>query len=78
MPSIKRGLNYVLHNRTQFLDSCVKNLGFIIPDKQYLQLRFRFNMGYWPNFKSPKTFNEKINWLKLYNRKPQYTTMVDK
>lgn len=78
MPSIKRALNYVLHNRTQFLDSCVKNLGFIIPDKQYLQLRFRFNMGYWPNFKSPKTFNEKINWLKLYNRKPQYTTMVDK
>lgn len=60
------------------MDSCVKNLGFIIPDKQYLQLRFRCNMGYWPDFKNPKTFNEKINWLKLYNRKPEYTTMVDK
>lgn len=60
------------------MDSCVKNLGFLIPDKQYLQLRFRLNMGYWPDFNNPKTFNEKINWLKLYNRKPEYTTMVDK
>lgn len=78
MPSIKRAFNYILHNRTQFVDSCVKNLGFMIPDKQYLELRFRFNMGYWPNFNNPKTFNEKINWLKLYNRKPEYTVMVDK
>lgn len=78
MPSIKRAFDYLLHNRAQFMDSCVKNLGFMIPDKQYLQLRFRFNMGYWPNFKNPKTFNEKLNWLKLYNRKPLYTKMVDK
>lgn len=78
MPSLTRALNYIIHNRTQFIDSCVKNLGFMIPDKQYLQLRFRCNMGYWPDFKNPKTFNEKINWLKLYNRKQEYTTMVDK
>ena len=35
-------------------------------------------MGYWMDFKNPKTFNEKLQWLKLYNRKPEYTTMVDK
>jgi hypothetical protein len=35
-------------------------------------------MGYWPNLESPKTFNEKIQWLKLYDRKPEYTQMVDK
>lgn len=78
MPSLKRAINYILHNRTQFMDSCVKNLGFMIPDRQYLQLRFRLNMGYWPDFNNPTTFNEKINWLKLYNRKLEYTTMVDK
>ena len=60
------------------MDSCVKNLGFMIPDKPYIQLRFRFNLGYWPNLKNPKTFNEKLNWLKLYNRKRMYTNMVDK
>lgn len=30
------------------------------------------------NLKDPKTFNEKLQWLKLYNRKPEYTIMVDK
>lgn len=78
MPSLTRAIDYMLHNRAQFMDSCVKNLGFLIPDRQYIQLRFRFNMGYWPDLKNPETFNEKINWLKLYDRKPVYTTMVDK
>lgn len=49
-----------------------------LPDKLYTQLMFRFKMGYWPNIKNPQTFNEKLQWLKLYNRKPEYTTMVDK
>ncbi|MCH5250055.1 MAG: glycosyl transferase [Lachnospiraceae bacterium] len=35
-------------------------------------------MGYQLNIDNPKTFNEKLQWLKLYNRKPEYTRMVDK
>lgn len=35
-------------------------------------------MGKKLNLDNPKTFNEKLQWLKLYNRKPEYTTMVDK
>ena len=50
----------------------------IIPDKQFLQWKFRLTMGQKLNLKTPKTFNEKLQWLKLYNRKPEYTTMVDK
>ena len=49
-----------------------------MPDKMYLSLVFRLNLGYWPDFDAPKTFNEKLNWLKLYDRKPIYTQMVDK
>ena len=30
------------------------------------------------NLDNPQTFNEKLQWLKLYNRKPEYTMMVDK
>lgn len=78
MPSIKRAINYLLHNRTQFIDSSIKNLGFLIPDKLYLSLRYRCLMGSWINWNNPKTFTEKLQWLKLYNRKPEYTTMVDK
>ena len=39
---------------------------------------FRLKMGYKLNLKNPQTFNEKLQWLKLYNRKPEYTRMVDK
>ena len=49
-----------------------------VPDRAYLRLMFRLNLGYWPDFENPKTFNEKLNWLKLYDRKPEYTRMVDK
>lgn len=49
-----------------------------MPDRMYLSLLFMANLGYWPDFDEPKTFNEKLNWLKLYDRKPEYTCMVDK
>lgn len=47
-------------------------------DETFLKIKFRLEMGQPLNLKSPKTFNEKLQWLKLYNRKPEYTTMVDK
>jgi hypothetical protein len=78
MSAISRALNYLLHNPLQFVDSCVKNLGFLFSDKLYLSLRFRCQMGKWIDWKNPKTFNEKLQWLKVYNRRPEYTAMVDK
>lgn len=49
-----------------------------IPDEFYLKFVFRAKMGYWPNLKNPKTYNEKLQWLKLHDRKPEYTLLVDK
>lgn len=49
-----------------------------IPDKIYLQITYRLKFGHKLNLKNPKTFNEKLQWLKLYDRKPIYSTMVDK
>lgn len=49
-----------------------------LPDKAYLKLAFWAKMGYPLNLKSPETFNEKLQWLKLYDRNPLYTTLVDK
>ena len=53
----------------------LKNL---MPDKLYLQIVFYINLKQKLNLDNPKTFNEKLQWLKLYNRKPEYTKMVDK
>ena len=47
-------------------------------DELYLKLLFYFMMGKHLDLQHPKTFNEKLQWLKLYNRRPEYTTMVDK
>ena len=49
-----------------------------LSDEAYLKLVYRLIFGRKLNLKNPKTFNEKLQWLKLYNRKPEYTLMVDK
>lgn len=63
-------------------DNLLKKLAYrvnsIIPDQLYLRIKFRMNFGRWPNFNDPQTFNEKLNWLMLYDRNPIYTRMVDK
>lgn len=50
----------------------------ILADKTYLKIYFKCKMGYKLNLKNPQTFNEKLQWLKLYDRNPEYTKMVDK
>ena len=47
-------------------------------DESFLKKAFRCYMGKELNLDNPQTFNEKLQWLKLYDRKPEYTTMVDK
>lgn len=49
-----------------------------MPDKEYLEKKFYVTMGYPLDLNNPQTFNEKLQWLKLYDRKPEYTMMVDK
>ena len=49
-----------------------------MPDEEYLKKLFYASMGKTLNLDNPQTFNEKLQWLKLYNRRPEYTTMVDK
>lgn len=51
---------------------------FLFPDKLFLQMRFYLEMGKKLSLRNPQTMNEKLQWLKLYNRKPEYTMMVDK
>lgn len=62
----------------QLLLRIVRKLNFLFPDKLYLQICFYLEMGKKLDLRNPKTMNEKLQWLKLYNRKSEYTTMVDK
>lgn len=49
-----------------------------LPDKVYLKKLYKKRIGEELNLKNPETFNEKLQWLKLYDRNPEYTKMVDK
>ncbi len=44
----------------------------------YIKLMFLIKEGEWLNLEQPRTFNEKLNWLKNNYRKPLFTQMVDK
>lgn len=50
----------------------------IVPDKMYLRIKYYLRMGKWLNLKHPQTYNEKIQWLKLYGRTPMNKIMSDK
>lgn len=47
-------------------------------DEKYLKKLYFLNFGKKLDLGNPKTFNEKLQWLKIHDRKPEYTTMVDK
>ena len=55
-----------------------KNCFWFLNDKSYVKLLYKLETGKKLDLSNPKTFNEKLQWLKLYNRKPEYTNMVDK
>ena len=50
----------------------------IVTPEFILKKRFKERVGYSLNLDNPKTFNEKLQWLKLHDHNPLYTTMVDK
>lgn len=58
----------------------LSRLGFFkkMNDEKYLCIVYKIRTGKTLNLEKPKTFNEKLQWLKLYDRKPEYTVMVDK
>ena len=47
-------------------------------DETFIKFRFRASMGYNLDLSNPQTFNEKLQWLKLYDRNPDYVNLVDK
>lgn len=50
----------------------------VLPDSVVLGLKFKKYMGYKLDLNNVQTFNEKLQWLKLHDRNPIYSTIVDK
>lgn len=69
--------NYIKNPRN-IGKSLLYHFGDELSDSVYLKLMYYFQTGKMLHLKQPKTFNEKLQWLKLHDRKPEYSTMVDK
>lgn len=71
-------LKSFINEPKRILIGLLYRFGSWLPDKFYLTCLFQLLMGYKLDLKSPKTFAEKCQWLKLYDRKQIYHQMVDK
>ena len=75
---LRKGIKYFVSSDYRFLINAGMGFYSKMPDEKYLKKKYRAILGKPLNLDNPKTFNEKLQWLKLYDRKPIYTTMVDK
>ena len=56
----------------------LKKLSKYISDELYLRIKFYLTMGKLLHLRNPRTYNEKIQWLKLYGRTPETSSLCDK
>lgn len=77
-----RGMNKFLRllSDPKFRFSVLAAKGFYktMPDEEVYKKSYQLSYGKKPDLKHPQGFNEKLMWLKLHDRKPLYTTLVDK
>ncbi|MBQ3219461.1 MAG: glycosyl transferase [Clostridia bacterium] len=78
MKIVKYIKNPMLIIKTFKMKRLFGKVGQKMPDKIYLEKVYKLRMGRKLDLDNPQTYNEKLQWLKLYDRKPEYTKMVDK
>lgn len=68
-----------MFNKTKkFIAAVIGRTCNSLPDTLYLKIRYRLIMGRKLDLDNPKSFNEKLNWLKVYYRNPICSKLVDK
>lgn len=75
---LKAGVKYLSNSDYRFLIDSARGKYNDMDDEEYLQRRFKAVFGRPLDLNNPITLNEKLQWLKLYDRRPEYTTYVDK
>ena len=75
---LRKGIKYVTSSDYRFLLNASMGLTKDMPDEAFLIRKYKAAMGRDLSLSKPVTFNEKLQWLKLYDRRPEYTVMADK
>lgn len=71
-------ISYIFKNPNVLFKIGALLLSPLLSDKLYLSLFYRGEFGRKLNWTHPETYQEKLQWLKLYDRNPMYTKLVDK
>ncbi len=77
MEYLKKIITYIYKPYKILLYLVSRNMIYM-EDTAFLKLQYKNIIGEKLNLNNPQTFNEKLQWLKLNDRKDIYTTMVDK
>ncbi|WP_218645659.1 MULTISPECIES: ATP-grasp fold amidoligase family protein [unclassified Acinetobacter] len=78
MKVILRKFQTFLNNPRILLIKILYLISPIFSDALYLKLLFPLKTGYKLNLNKPRTYNEKLQWLKIHYKTPVMTKMVDK
>ena len=78
MNTIKKFFHTLRYERGKIGLILLRRFPRLLPDKYHVKLYYKFSMGKKLNLKNPQSFTEKLQWLKLYDHNPLYTTLVDK
>lgn len=75
---LRKGIKYITSPDYRFLLNASMGLHDRMPDPEFLTRKYKACMGRKLSLDAPVTFNEKLQWLKLHDRRPEYTVMADK
>lgn len=76
--TIKKLLRYLVDPGYRFMIDSRRGKYDHLSDEELLLKKYRVSMKRELNLEDPQTYNEKLQWLKLHDRRPLYTTLVDK
>ena len=76
--TIKAALKLLVNRDYRYMVLGYRGLLKHIPSEKYLKRMYQISMGRELNLDEPKLYTEKLQWLKLYDHRPEYTVMVDK
>lgn len=71
-------INFILADRRNLPNMLLKKCSKHFSDEKYIRLKYKLLFGKDINLINPRTFNEKMNWLKLNYHNPLMTILADK
>ncbi|MBQ3112835.1 MAG: hypothetical protein IJC05_00500 [Phascolarctobacterium sp.] len=75
---LRKLIKFILNKDYRFLVLAGRGKKANIPAEKFLKIMYKIKTGKELNLEKPVLYNEKLQWLKLYDHRPEYTMMVDK